>query len=91
MHTRNTERAPPSGGADTIDNSRTVSVGSQLLVKQELWIPDDPDKFMKIFRKLCEDYADENDIDGSDGSHQNDLLSFCHAYAYKVNGIEPWS
>lgn len=57
-------------------------------------IPDPPD-FLIIFQRLCENYADE--VDGKPrqpksnrGTHECKLLEFCHAYAYKINGIESW-
>lgn len=53
-------------------------------------VPDDMGKFMEIFTELCEDYADEVDGGNRNGVRRWKLLDFCHAYAYKVNGVKEW-
>lgn len=63
-------------------------------------IPDEPGEMLKVFRKLCEEYADEADSGMGDvlgniphltgGPHEDNLLQFCHAYAYKMNGVKSW-
>lgn len=56
-------------------------------------IPDDMGKFMELFTKLCEKYADEADTPHNPkirGKAETELLNFCHGYAYKVNGVEEW-
>lgn len=60
-------------------------------VKKKI-IPNDPVELLIIFRKLCEDYADEADAEEAlrSNKHRRNLLDFCHAYAYKINGIENW-
>ena len=55
-------------------------------------IPDDQQEMLAVFRRLCEDYADGVDGGGvvKRDKARKELLSFCHAYAYKVNGVKPW-
>lgn len=58
--------------------------------KNSKTIPDDMGELMEIFTQLCESYADEFDRGIERGYAQKNLLDFCHAYAYKVNGIKEW-